>query len=263
MIIRKRRPCPISWPGLGLTVALLASASAAGAAPCLRDASQAQPYDPWQGLNRRVYAFSMRLDHAVVGPVAHGYMRATPRQLQDRVSAVVANLEEPGTAINDLLQIHPGRAGRTTVRFAINSTAGLLGLFDVAEGMGIPTHDADFGQTLGRYGAEPGPYLYVPVIGPLDVRDGIGRLVDVAIDPVTLVIGGWRTAPGAARTGGVGLERRIAQDSAFAALEDATDPYATARSGYTQHRIYVVQQATGAAADLPDFDTAPSETCEP
>lgn len=262
MTSRTRRPRRLwSCSGLGLAVALLAGAAPSQAAPCPPDA--AQPYDPWQGFNRHIYAFSMGLDRAVVGPIAHGYKTVMPRPLRRRVSALIANLEEPGTAINDLAQAHPQRAGRTTVRFVINSTAGLLGLFDVATGMGLPSHDADFGQTLGRYGADPGPYLYVPIIGPANLRDGFGRLVDAVLDPVTLVIGGVTTTPGATRAGMTGVDRRLGQDTAFSALEDATDPYATTRSGYAQHRVNVVQQATGAAANLPDFDAPPSEPCDP
>lgn len=251
------------WPGLGLTVALLAVAVEAEAAPCPPVAGQTQPDDPWQSLNRPVYDFSMGLDRAVVGPIAHGYARAVPGPLRRRASAFISNLEEPGTAINDLAQAHPQRAGRTTVRFVLNSTVGLLGLFDVATGMGLPTHDADFGQTLGRWGVKPGPYIYVPIVGPQNLRDGIGRLVDIALDPVTAVVGGSRTTEGAARTGLTGAERRLAQDDSFRALEDATDPYAATRSGYSQRRVYIVQQATGVAPDLPDFDSAPSEPCDP
>jgi phospholipid-binding lipoprotein MlaA len=267
MISDKRRH-RAALRGLGLAVALLAGPACAQTAPEAQPPGdiavlEAPPYDPAEGFNRHVYAFSAGLDRGVVAPVAHGYMRATPRPVRDRVTVVLANLEEPGTLINDIAQGHPRRAARTTARFAINSTLGLLGLFDVASGLGVPPHDADFGQTLGRYGVQPGPYFYVPIIGPLDVRDGVGRVVDLVIDPVSLVIGGWQTPGGATRTGLTGLDRRVAQDGAFRALDDATDPYATARSAYTQHRIFVVQQATGVAPELPDFEPTPTETKAP
>lgn len=215
-------------------------------------------HDPFEGANRGLFAFSMGLDHAILAPIAHGYM-AAPQSFRNRVSAFVYNLGEPGTAINDGLQLHPRRAARAVGRFAINSTVGLFGLFDVAAQSGIPAHDADFGQTLGRYGVGAGPYLYVPVIGPLDVRDGLGRIVDVVTDPVGLATGGISTTPGASRTGLNALEARVQSDPAFRALEDATDPYATARSAYTQHRVFVVRQATGEPDEaLPDFDAPPA-----
>jgi phospholipid-binding lipoprotein MlaA len=215
----------------------------------------APAYDPLEPANRGIYGFSMGLDHALVGPIAHGYMAVTPKPLRNRVSAFVYNLGEPGTAINDSLQGHPRRATRAAGRFLINSTVGLLGLFDVASHAGIAAHDADFGQTLGRYGFQPGPYLYVPIIGPLDMRDGVGRVVDIVTDPVSLFTGGLSTPFGATHTGLSALDTRVQTDGAFRALEDATDPYATARSAYTQHRVFVVHQATGEVSDLPDFDT--------
>jgi phospholipid-binding lipoprotein MlaA len=177
-----------------------------------------------------------------------------PQAFRNRVSAFVYNLSEPGTVVNDVLQGHPRRAARATGRFAINSTVGLAGLFDVAAQSGIPAHDADFGQTLGRYGVHAGPYLYVPIVGPLDLRDGVGRIVDTVTDPVSLFTGGLTTPFGASRTGLNALDTRVQTDGAFRALEDATDPYATARSAYTQHRVFVVHQATGEVSDLPDFD---------
>ncbi|WP_293905176.1 VacJ family lipoprotein [Phenylobacterium sp.] len=252
---------------MALVAALLAGSARAQAAPPAPDgaalpgpnAELAQPYDPWEGLNRRVFAFSNGLDHHLIGPVVHGYMRATPLPIRNRVTSVVYNLWEPGNALDDLLQAHPRRAAKSTARFAINSTIGLLGLFDVATGMGIEGHDSDFGQTLGRYGAQAGPYLYVPVIGPLDLRDGIGRVVDIVIDPVSLIPGASRTSFKTSRAVLGGLESRVAQDTALRALDDGIDPYATARSAYTQHRVFVVQQATGAVAELPDFEPPSGE----
>src|SRR5205085_9208469 len=122
--------------------------------------------------SRPLFAFSMGLDRYLIGPVAHGYMAVTPRPLRQRVTAFLDNLGEPNTAINDVAQGHLKRAGRATSRFAINSTVGVLGLFDVASRLGINGHDSDFGQTLGRYGAHPGPYLYLPAVGPLTCATG-------------------------------------------------------------------------------------------
>jgi phospholipid-binding lipoprotein MlaA len=254
-VSRRRSPAWLLLAALGA----VAAPAAARAQPQVAEAAvNARPYDPLEKANRGVYGFSMGLDHALLGPIAHGYMAVTPKPLRDRVSAFVYNLGEPGTAINDGLQGHPRRATRAAGRFVLNSTVGLLGLFDVAAQAGIAAHDADFGQTLGRYGLKPGPYLYVPVIGPLDLRDGVGRVVDTVTDPVSLFTGGLSTPFGATRTGLSALDTRVQTDPAFRALEDATDPYATARSAYTQHRVFVVQQATGEVSDLPDFDTPPA-----
>jgi phospholipid-binding lipoprotein MlaA len=133
-------------------------------------------------------------------------------------------------------------------------------MFDVAAKMDLPYHESDFGQTLGRYGAQPGPYLYIPIVGPSNFRDGLGRIVDAFTDPVSLVTGGWTTTLGATRFGATTVDVRVGADSAFRALEDATDPYATARSAYTQRRAAFVREATGELDVLPEFEPEPTAT---
>lgn len=215
------------------------------------------PYDPWRRVNRPIFNFSMHVDRGIIAPIAHGYRRVVPAVVRNRVSSALDNLGEPGTALNDLAQGHPRRAGVATARFVINSTVGLLGMFDVASRMKLPYHEADFGQTLGRYGAQAGPYIYVPIVGPTNFRDGLGRIVDLFTDPVSLFTGGVTTTLGATRFAATTVDVRVGADSAFRALEDATDPYATARSAYTQRRTAFVRAATGKAEVLPDFEPAP------
>lgn len=225
------------------------------AAPVASADSIDTAYDPLQGFNRGSFGVSMGLDRAVLRPVAHAYMAATPSPLRRRVSAVVYNLGEPSTTVNDILQGKPKRAGRSSARFLINSTIGVLGIWDVATGMGLKAHDADFGQTFGRYGVRPGPYLYVPVIGPSNFRDGVGRVLDFFTDPVGIVGGGYTTTFGAARLGVQTVDTRARADTAFRALDDATDPYVTARSAYGQYREAFIREATGEVQALPDFDS--------
>lgn len=224
------------------------------AAPVASADSIDTAYDPLQGFNRGSFGFSMGLDHAVLRPAAHAYMAVTPSPLRRRVSAVVYNLGEPSTTVNDILQGKPKRAGRSSARFLINSTVGVLGIWDVATGLGLKAHDADFGQTFGRYGFRPGPYLYVPVIGPSNFRDGVGRVLDFFTDPVGIVGGGYTTTFGATRLGVQTVDTRARADTAFRALDDATDPYVTARSAYGQYREAFIREATGEVQALPDFD---------
>lgn len=216
-------------------------------------------YDPLEGFNRGTFRFSMGLDHAVLRPIAHGYMAVTPTTVRHRVSSVIYNLGEPSTALTDILQGHPKRFGVTTSRFLINSTVGVLGLWDVAAKMNLPSHDGDFGQTFGRYGVKPGPYLYVPVIGPSNFRDGLGRVLDFLTDPVGIVGGGYTTTFGATRLVTQTVDTRARADNAFRALDDATDPYVTARSAFGQYREAFVREATGEVQALPDFDDTSSE----
>ncbi len=216
-------------------------------------------HDPLEGLNRGSFKLGMGLDHVLLAPIAHGYMAVTPRVVRNRVSTAVYNLGEPNTVMNLVLQGKPKRAMRSTARFVVNSTVGVLGLFDVAAKMHLPRRDADFGQTFGVWGAKPGAYVYVPVMGPLNVRDGVGRALDFFTDPVSLYVGGLETDFGKARTAVTIVDLRAQTDPAFQALKDASDPYVTTRSAYTQYREAFVRQATGETEELPDFDAPPPD----
>jgi len=214
-------------------------------------------YDPIEGFNRGSFKVGMGLDKAIFSPIAHGYLAVTPKVVRNRVSNAVYNLGEPNTVMNHVLQGKPKRAMRSTTRFIVNSTVGVLGLFDVAAKMHLPPRGADFGQTFGVWGMGPGAYLYAPGMGPLNVRDGVGRVLDIVTDPVSLYVGGFGTDFGKARTGVTIVDLRAATDPAFHALEDAADPYVTTRSAYSQYRDAIVREATGEAEDLPDFDAPP------
>jgi len=250
----------------GLTVAagLLALAPAAHAAhQAPAPAGSVSANDPLEGFNRGAFKLGMGLDKVLLAPIAHGYMAVTPKPVRDRVSSAVYNLGEPNTVINMVLQGKPKRAMRSTTRFVVNSTVGVLGLFDVALKMHLPRRDSDFGQTFGYYGAGPGAYIYVPLMGPLNVRDGVGRALDMATDPVGAVAGGIGTDFGKARLGVTIVDVRTQADPAFHALKDSSDPYVTVRSAYGQYREAFIRQATGEAEDLPDFDAPPPDASAP
>ncbi|CAN5484641.1 MlaA family lipoprotein [soil metagenome] len=214
--------------------------------------------DPWRRFNRGSYAFNGFLDRALIRPIARVYMKITPSPVRRGLGRVVDNLREPSTVLNASLQGHPRRAVQAGVRFAINSTVGVLGVFDVASRVGLDRSRADFGQTLGRYGVGTGPYLYLPLVGPLNVRDGLGQVVDALTDPISLATGGLGSDFGAGRLGVTALDYRSSADATLAAVaEEATDPYATIQSAYLQNRESVVREATGAVEVLPDFEAAP------
>ncbi|AZS23211.1 MULTISPECIES: VacJ family lipoprotein [unclassified Caulobacter] len=244
--------------GLSIATGALAQTDASPSALAAEAAN-----DPLEGLNRASFKLGMGLDRAFLGPIAHGYMAVTPRVVRDRVSSAIYNLGEPNTVMNQVLQGKPRRAVRSSTRFVVNSTIGVLGLFDVAAKMGLPPRGADFGQTFGRWGAGPGAYIYVPLMGPLNVRDGVGRALDIVTDPVSMVAGGFDTDFGKARTVVTVVDLRAATDSGFRALKDAADPYVTTRSAYGQYREAFVREATGETETLPDFDAPPSEPTTP
>lgn len=141
--------------------------------------------DPLELLNRFTFSFNMALDTVIFQPVAAYYRFLFPVQVRDSVRNVFRNLRSPLILINDLLQGETERAETTLVRFIVNSTVGVLGLFDVAADLGHPYHDEDFGQTLAVHGMGEGFYLVLPVLGPSNPRDGAGLLVDLYLNPLT------------------------------------------------------------------------------
>jgi phospholipid-binding lipoprotein MlaA len=143
--------------------------------------------DPWEGLNRRVFAFNEFLDRNFLKPVAKGYQTITPGFVDDGVSNVFNNLGEVPSFVNHLLQGRLPEAGLDGGRFAVNTTLGLVGVFDVASKMGIAQKSTDLGITLGRWGLRSGPYLVLPFLGPSSVRDGVGRGGDAFLAPLRYV----------------------------------------------------------------------------
>jgi len=146
-----------------------------------------QTEDPLAPLNRKVLAFNYVLDRALLRPASVVYRRVVPGFARTGVRNVLNNVIEPRTVLNQCLQGKLGAAVSDAGRFVVNSTLGIGGLFDPATAMGLAHHREDFGQTLGRWGVGPGPYLVLPVIGPSTLRDGAAKLVDVATGPLNAV----------------------------------------------------------------------------
>lgn len=209
--------------------------------------------DPWEKPNRDIFALDVAFERHLLAPVAHGYSAIAPQVVRVHISNLIYNLDEPTTTVNALLQLHVGRAARSGLRFVINSTLGIGGLFDIAASGGLPRRTADFGQTLARYGARPGPYIMLPLLGPSNVRDGFGRFVDNMTDPMGFVLGSILTPVGAGRFAAEGVNWRQQSDGTMKAVYGATDAYAFARAAYGEQRAAIVQDSTGKATALPDF----------
>ena len=138
------------------------------------------PRDPWEGLNRKTYAFNDALDRAVLKPIAQGYQKVTPAFAQEGVNNFYSNLEDINTTFNNLLQGKVKESANDAARLVVNTVIGVFGLWDVATPMGLEKHDEDFGQTLGWWGVPPGPYFVIPLLGPSSARDAPARLVDAS-----------------------------------------------------------------------------------
>jgi phospholipid-binding lipoprotein MlaA len=212
--------------------------------------------DPLEVPNRMFFAFNEALDFMIIRPVAVTYRFVVPSGVRNSVRNFLRNLRTPVTLANDLLQGDLERAENTFARFFINSTIGLLGLFDIAADSGYPYHDEDFGQTLGTYGAGEGFYLVLPVLGPSSLRDGTGRIVDIFLDPLTYL------APqevGLGRAVATGIDFRSRNIDELDALKaDSLDFYARIRSLYRQNRENEINNGVP-TGEVPNFSEVPPE----
>jgi phospholipid-binding lipoprotein MlaA len=218
----------------------VATADAPTPIPPLDDEEVLEEYDPWESFNRRVFAFNRQLDRFVLKPVATVWDAVLPDLAQESLGNFFDNLRMPARLVNHLFQRDLEGAGREVARFSLNVSMGVLGFFDAATELGLATREADTGQTLGIYGVGPGPYLVLPLLPPLTVRDGMGFAVDTALNPLNYV------APLAANVGSRGTN--IVNDRAlnlerFEGVEEATlDLYTAVRNAYLQRRQWVIQE---------------------
>jgi len=200
--------------------------------------------DPLEPANRVGYEINNALDTAIMEPTARAYRYVVPGVVRTGIDNVLDNLGTPVKLGNDMLAGKPRRAGDTTMRFLINTTAGMLGFFDVASGLGFKKHDTDFGLTLGSWGVSEGPYLFLPVLGPSSPRELTGFVTDRVADPFTWVGQGTAVqALGWSRTGiGAVNAREKVLDPVEQTKKTALDPYATFRSLYRQYRAASLQK---------------------
>jgi phospholipid-binding lipoprotein MlaA len=195
--------------------------------------------DPYEPFNRSVYEFNRGLDTFVFRPLAELYRGGVPSPARDSIHNAMSNLGSPLTFVNDVLQLEGDRALDTFARFLINSTLGIAGLFDVATEMGIEQHQQDFGQTLASAGIESGPYFMLPILGPSNPRDLLGRIADVFIDPFNIIM--YRNDLDSVtyiRTGTDLLDHRERSIEFTDRIDKSLDPYAQYRSLYIQNREY-------------------------
>jgi phospholipid-binding lipoprotein MlaA len=201
--------------------------------------------DPWEGFNRKVFAFNNSLDK-VVRPIAVGYDTVMPDPFQRGVGNFFRNLDSPVTFVNQVLQGKFRQSGSSVGRFLINSTIGLLGFFDVATKMGIPYYNEDLGQTLAKWGYHDSRYLMLPIFGPSTLRDGVGRYTDSYYHPVGRAIHGrnewgyWIVR---------GIDQRARYLSQDAELGQAYDPYVLMRDVWIQNRQYQIYDGDPPMAD--------------
>ena len=219
-----------------------------------------EEYDPWEPMNTKVFEFNRQVDRWVLKPVAQGYNVVMPNPVQIGISNFFYNLRFPPRFFNNIFQGKAKGAGIEVGRFLVNSTAGVGGLFDVAQHLDLKTPEEDTGQTLGFYGVGPGPYLVLPLLQPFTVRDFAGFIGDIALNPIN-----WLVAPiieidgvpsviahknrmtsSMVQLGGRVFE--IVNDRSlnlekFQGVEEATlDLYAAVRNAYLQKRARAIRE---------------------
>lgn len=210
--------------------------------------------DPLEGFNRGVWGFNRGVDKVVLKPVSTVYRTVAPKPARRGLTRILANLAEPFSAINNLLQGKPDRAVENLGRFVVNSTIGVGGLADHATDIGIKPAPEDFGQTLASWGVNGGPYLVLPILGPSTLRDGVGSGVAQLADPYRICLRECGIASSNARLAETAAEVVIAradltEAGADAFLDSSLDPYATARSAYLQRRRAQILDQEDQAAD--------------
>lgn len=199
--------------------------------------------DPLQAVNARSYAVAQKVDDAVVGPIAHGYEHAVPKPVRSGIRNFLNNTREPVVFLSFLLELKPGKAGETAGRFAINSTVGIGGVFDIAKRkpFHLPRRPNGLADALGYYGVRPGPFLFLPLIGPTTVRDALGGFADRLVLPMAIGTP-FNQFAYAAGTGSLSaLDRRIEFDGQLQEMRDQDNPYATRRALYLKQRQVEIQ----------------------
>jgi phospholipid-binding lipoprotein MlaA len=226
--------------------------------------------DPLEPTNRAIFAFNNFLDRIILEPIAKGYRYITPKPVRTGISNFLKNLSSPIIFANDLLQGEPRRSGTTVARFAVNTTVGILGIFDVASNMGLPYHNEDFGQTLAVWGIGEGPYLMVPLLGPSNPRDLTGKIADIFLDPANYAIAESDDdtlnyiATGRAVMSAI-TSREQLLDTLTELRKSSVDYYATIRTLYRQTRNNEIDNGLSTLMsdnkdNMNDFDFYDEET---
>jgi phospholipid-binding lipoprotein MlaA len=237
---------------MNVSNALLAglALAAAGAGSGCTTAADHNPADPYESFNRSMYRFNDGADRAVLQPAAKVYRTVTNEPTREGVDNFLSNIKEPFTAANQLLQGKPADAGAAAGRFLINTTLGLVGIFDTAGALGIDRKTEDFGQTLGVWGVQAGPYLVMPFLGSTNPRDLVGMLADAALNPLNY---GRFDSRYAALAGIVTLDALASREGAIETVDsvrDQVDPYTTVRRFSVRNRALAVGNTELATIEL-------------
>jgi phospholipid-binding lipoprotein MlaA len=215
---------------LALAILLLAG--------CAATPSRIDPFEPW---NRAMFEVNEVVDGHFVKPIAEGYVKIVPEPIRTGIANFFGNIDDLFIGINNVLEGNGNRAGDDFGRVLLNTSFGLGGIFDLASMMGIEKHTQDFGITFGKWGIEPGPYLFIPLLGPTTVRDGTGTLIRYYLGPITYIV---EDVPVRNILYGVGYLNLRAQalEAESVVSTAALDKYTFIRNAYLRARRYQVYE---------------------
>lgn len=208
----------------------------------------AQTNDPWERTNTRIYAFNKFLDRWMLRPVAVAYNNVTPDIVRQGVGNFFSNIDDINVLANDLLQLKLRDAASDSGRLLINTTVGLVGIIDVASSIGLTKNEEDFGQTFGRWGVGPGPYVMLPFFGPSSVRDSFGLVLDTMFNPIQ-----YHNEDSVKTT--LLLVEQLDNRASVLEMEGliSGDEYLFMREAYLQQREYLVNDGEVNYDDFDDF----------
>lgn len=210
--------------------------------------ADAHEIDPWEGYNRVMFGFNEGLDKYALKPITLGYKAITPDLVETGVSNFFDNISDVGSLLNNVLQTKFEAAGEDLARVSFNTTFGLGGVLDVATPMGIEEHNEDFGQTLGYWGMESGPYVVLPLFGPSNVRDTGGLIVDSITSPISNI------EDDSARYAVIGLQAIDTRSGLLEAEKLITgDRYTFIRDAYLQRREFSINDGQSEDYDDENF----------
>ena len=194
--------------------------------------------DPFEASNRQVHEINKSLDKNIIRPIAIVYGDITPIKLQSAVNNMAMNFSLPRYSVNYILQGELKNASNSSMKFLVNSTFGVGGIYDFSSQLGLTSEKTDFGETMAKWGFREGPYFDILVLGPSNQRDGIGKVVDIVLDPVSLIGVGAKSAATATSVA-FGLSARSQfRESIDSILYESADSYAQSRLFFLQNRRY-------------------------
>ena len=234
------------WKTRNLKFFMIITAFSALLSACTNVLPGAQGADPFEKLNRKTHEFNKNLDRNFLGPVSSRYSSVLPDPIENSVNNFASNLRLPGKVANNILQLDLYAAVQNTSRFFVNSTVGIAGFFDPSGKLGITVIETDFGETLEGWGVGEGAYIELPLLGPSNLRDSVGRVVDaVLLDPVDYILvqpeANYRTA---ADLSSLLQTRDALRDQINSLFNESADSYAQARLIYLQNRRFKLEDVS-------------------